>query len=87
MACWYAPSQKRVCGTGGKEAFVWGAIRRVAVRQKGPVALFVTDADHTICRSQERYNAFRSTFLGSNSSFGLPAGPAGAYPVGSDGQT
>ncbi len=42
------------------------------------MALFVTDADQTICRSQERYNAFRSTFLGSSIPHAPPTGPAGA---------
>ena len=56
------------------------------MKQKAPVALFVTDADQTICRSQERYNTFCSTFLGSSISYSLPRGSAGAYPeAGSDG--
>ena len=80
----YTSSQKQECDTGGKEAFVWGAIWRLAVKQKGPVALFVTDAHQTICRSQERYSAFRSTLMGADTSDPMPASPAGASPAGSD---
>ena len=39
--------------------------------------LFITDADLTVCRSQERYSAFRSTFLVPERPEGLPPKPAG----------
>jgi len=43
------------------------------------VVLCITDADQTICRSQDRYNTFRQTFLGPNRSDALPAWPKGAF--------
>ena len=60
---------------------MWEAIQRVAMGQAGLVALFITDADQTICRSQERYSAFRSTFLGPDRSAAVPARLAGAAPA------
>ena len=49
------------------------------------MALFITDADQAICRSQERYSAFRSTFLGPDRYDAVQPRPAGAPPAGSDG--
>lgn len=72
-----ASQYQRNAMAGGKEAFIWGAIKRVADKQRGLVTLFITDADLTVCRSQERYSAFRSTFLAPERPEGLPPKLAG----------
>ena len=47
---------------GGRMAFVWDVLRRVADGLERPLILFVHDVEHTLCGSFERFDAFEDAF-------------------------
>lgn len=50
------------CASGGREAFVWEALKHVIGSVNGPLILFIRDVEKTICSSFERYEAFVNAF-------------------------
>ena len=67
--------------SGGKEAFIWSAIHRVASQQKTLVVLCITDAEQTICRHQDRHGAFCSAFLGKDKPEDSSSQPGVDWPL------
>ena len=67
--------------SGGKDAFIWSAIHRVASQQKTLVVVCITDAEQTICRHQDRHSAFCSSFLGKDKPEDSPSQPGVDWPL------
>ena len=47
---------------GGREAFLWGAVKTVASTLQRPLVVFIRDVEHTICSTFERHDGFVSAF-------------------------
>ena len=47
---------------GGKEAFVWAAVKAVASKLDRPLVVFIPDVETTLCSTFERHEGFLAAF-------------------------